>query len=73
MTNTISKLFNFNVCARVDVCPAQNPDDQLETQSANLEMTNISSLPLTAYLSLKQPFMLQIEENGQLFVTTDYV
>lgn len=67
----------FSVCLYVRVCvwlcPAQNPDDQLETQSSSVEMTNISSLPLTAHLSLKHPFMLQLEDDGQFFITTEYV
>lgn len=51
----------------------QSPDDQLEIQSASLEMKNISSLPLTAKLSLQEPFYLQVHDDGRDFSTTDHV
>ena len=51
----------------------KKPDDKLEVQTASLEMTNISSLPLNAQLSVDQPFCLKAYENDQEFDVYDYV
>ncbi len=36
----------------------QAPDDELQTEVQQLEVTNVSSLPLTAQMALPEPFAL---------------
>ena len=51
----------------------QQPSDKLETVTNFLELTNVSSLPLTANLSLVQPFQLTFEKNGRLVSKSEEV
>jgi len=42
-------------------------------QAETVQLKNVSSLPLTARLSLNKPFQLQFEQDGQICTTSEQV
>ena len=42
-------------------------------QTHTVELTNVSSLPLNAHLSLNTPFQLQFEQDGQIHTASEQV
>lgn len=56
----LSLLYNHHVThlSVISLCLFQQPDDELKEKYESVTLKNISSLPLTIFVSVKQPFSI---------------